>query len=145
MATTMELTSLEEKVREFCEFVVEQESFRNAWKDIEAFLDDEEAREAYKIWQEKGSEIHHREHHGIEATEEEELELEELKSAVMGNSVAANFVQAEGHMNRIFGTMTKMLQKTLQRGRVPTADEMAESECCGGHGGHGGGCGGGCH
>lgn len=141
MATTLEMGSLEEKARDFCEFVVGHEVYQEAWKDIEAFLEDEEAKQAYQAWQEKGAALHHREHHGVEPTEGEVEELQRLKDAVMAHPIAASFLHAEGQMNRIFSTFTKMLQKTLQSGRVPSAEEL-ESGCCGGHGNHGG-CG--CH
>ena len=137
MPTTLDMASLEEKTRELCEFLVEQEGYQEAWRDIEAFLSDEDAKQAYRAWQERGSAMHRRQHQGVEPTEEEIVELENLKAAVMGNAVAANFVQAEGHMNRIFGTVTKMLQKTLQLGYVPSEVDLMESECCGGHGGCG--------
>lgn len=142
MGTTLELASVEEKARELCGFVLEQESYRGAWKDIEAFLEDESAKRTYRDWQEKGAEMHHLQHQGIEPSEGELAELERLEGAVMANPLAANFVSAEGQMNRIFGTVTKLLQKTLQMGRVPSPEEMAEHGCCGNHSNHGG-CG--CH
>lgn len=137
MVTTLDLTSVEEKAREFCGFVVEQEAYRDAWKDIEAFLDDEEAKAVYRNWQEKGSEMHRREHQGIVPSLDEVEQLEGLKAAVLANPVAANFMEAEGYMNRVFSVVTKLLQKTLQTGQVPSEEEMSEGGCCGGHGGCG--------
>ena len=71
--------------------------------------------------------------------------MEALRETVMKNEIASDFAEAESQMNGTFSTVTKLLQQTLQLGRVPSVDEMnAESGCCGGGGGEGGGGGWGC-
>mgnify|MGYP003677158088 CR=1 FL=1 len=63
-------------------------------------------------------------HEGLQPNEEDRNEMDRLREAVLGNEVAAEFASAEENMNAIFGTVTKLLQKTLQLGRVPT-----EADC----------------
>ncbi|MEM7384349.1 MAG: YlbF family regulator [Verrucomicrobiota bacterium] len=132
--------TLEEKVRELCQFILDEPGFSDARGSIEAFLGDQEAQAAYQQWQKKGQELHRMNHEGLSPNEEDINEVQALQKAVMENPVAHQFTQAEEHMNQIFGTVTTMVQKTLQMGRVPTEEEMQDSGCCGGSGGGGCGC-----
>lgn len=136
MTSTVNLPSVEEKARELCEFVVSQDGYQEARNRVEAFMEDDGAKDLYRAWQEKGAEMHHRSHQGIEPGAPDVEELERLKGEVMGNQAAMGFVNAEGEMNQIFETVTTLLQKSLQLGHVPTAEELKASECC-----NSGGCG----
>jgi cell fate (sporulation/competence/biofilm development) regulator YlbF (YheA/YmcA/DUF963 family) len=73
---------------------------------------------------------------GAPLTEGHVLELEMRKEALLGNPVAVSFAESEAKLNEWFGTVTRLLQKTLQLGRVPSEEDLS-SGCCGG------GCG--CH
>lgn len=130
-------TTVEAKTRELCQFIVEEPSFRVARQKIEAFLTDDDAQSVYRAWQEKGQELHAMGHQGLQPSQDDLDTMESLKETVTGNPVAAEFANAEQEMNDIFGSVTKLLQKTLQLGSVPSEEDMAESGCCG----SGGGCG----
>tara|TARA_R110002096_G_scaffold24760_34_gene78110 strand:+ start:2950 stop:3369 length:420 start_codon:yes stop_codon:yes gene_type:complete len=137
METTLQqATTIDEKARELCQFVLDDAGFASAQGRIELFMEDEDAKNVYRAWQEKSQELHSKSHQGLQPTEGDVAEIESLKSAVMSNSVALDFVEAENEMNAIFGSVTKLLQKTLQLGRLPTDEDMKESECC-----SSGGCG----
>ncbi len=131
MATMTESPSVEGKARELCEFIIAQDGYQDSLKRIMTFLKDEGAKELYGNWQEKRAEMNQWTQQGMKPKKAEVEELERLKGAVMDNEVVMDYVDAEKEMNEIFGTVTKLLQKSLQHGRVPTADEMAESDCCG--------------
>ena len=75
---------------------------------------------------------------GIMPSQDDVAEFERLKGQLLAIPVAANFIEAEDAMQEIFKTVTTLLQKTLQLGRVPTAEDLGDSECC-----NEGGCG--CH
>jgi len=134
MAATLQSVTIEDKARELCEFVLEQDDYQEAWKQIEKFLENEPAKMRYRAWQETGAELHHQEQQGMAPSEDHVAELERLKQTVLDDPVAVRFLEAEGQMNQMFSTVTKLLQKTLQMGRVPSAEEMAEGECCGNSG-----------
>ncbi len=133
-------TSVDAKARELCQFIVDEASFGEARADIESFLTNDEAQSVYRAWQEKGQELHAMGHQGLQPSDDDLASMESLKDAVAGNAIAAEFANAEQQMNEIFATVTKLLQKTLQLGRVPSDEEMVESGCCGGGGGGGCGC-----
>ncbi|MEM1295003.1 MAG: YlbF family regulator, partial [Verrucomicrobiota bacterium] len=132
METTLQqATTIEEKARELCQFVLDDAGFASAQGRIELFMESEEAKNVYRAWQEKSHELHAKNQQGMQPTEGDVAELESLKAAVLNNPVAVDFVEAENEMNAIFGSVTKLLQKTLQLGQIPTEEDMKEGECCG--------------
>ncbi|MDF1816290.1 MAG: YlbF family regulator [Verrucomicrobiales bacterium] len=134
MATTTEtaIPTLEEKTRELCQFILEDPAYAAASGSIDTFQESEEAQKIYRNWQQKAAELHHMHHEGKEPEQSDIVELERLKQVVMDNQIAADFVEAEDSVNDIFGTVMKMVQKTLQNGSIPTEDDL--NECCGNSG-----------
>ncbi len=137
VATLVPPATIEEKALELCAHVAGQPEFRDSWDRIEAFLADPEAQELYRQWQEASREWSLREREGFPLSDVDLAALEASKAAVLANPVAVGFAEGEETLNGIFGTVTRLLQKTLQLGRVPTEEELADDGCCGG------GCG--CH
>lgn len=126
------VASFEEKTRELCQHLLDDPTFVSAQERIEAFESCEEAQELYHAWQTKTAELHHLHHQGRQPSQADIVEVERLKEAVMDNAVAFDFVEAEDSLNLIFSTVMKMVQKTLQNGRIPTEEELHEHGCCGG-------------
>jgi cell fate (sporulation/competence/biofilm development) regulator YlbF (YheA/YmcA/DUF963 family) len=126
--------TLEEKTRELCNFLLEDGGYAAAQGKINAFEEDKEAQELYRNWQRKGSELQHMHQEGREPGEEDIAEMERLKGLVMDHSIGSDFIEAEETLNSMFGTVMKMVQKTLQDGAVPSDEDL--DECCGN-----GGCG----
>ncbi len=113
-----------------CHFILEDPAFASAQAAIDAFQEDEKAQELYRTWHEKAADLHRKHHEGKKATSGEIAQMESLKDKAMENPIAADFVEAEDLINSIFGTVMKMVQKTLQNGAVPTDEEL--NSCCGG-------------
>ena len=132
VAPLAETQTIEDKARELCQFVLDQPEFCDSWNRIEAFLADPTAQGLYRDWQEASREIALREREGLPLTDQDLIAVESRKEAVLGNSVALGFAESEDALNGIFGTVTRLLQKTLQLGRVPTAEDLSEGSCCGG-------------
>jgi len=131
-APLAETQTIEDKTLELCQFVLDQPEFRDSWNRIEAFLADSTAQGLYRDWQEASREIAMREREGMPLTDQDLLHVESRKEAVLNNSVALGFAEGEEALNGIFGTVTRLLQKTLQLGRVPTESDLSEGSCCGG-------------
>jgi cell fate (sporulation/competence/biofilm development) regulator YlbF (YheA/YmcA/DUF963 family) len=137
MEAILEKTGIEASLRQLCQSIVDDPEFIEAHQRIELFLDSSDAQSVYRAWQEKAHALHMRSHEGDLPNDEELEEFERLRDAVESNSVASGFAEAEDVLNGLFGTVTKMVQKTLQLGRVPSEEDLAGSGCCG----SGGGCG----
>lgn len=129
--------TLEEKALELCQFILDQPEFQDSWNRIEAFVADSTAQALYREWQEASRELAMREREGLPLTDHDLLAVEARKEAVLSNDVALGFAEGEEALSGIFGTVTRLLQKTLQLGRVPTEGDLSADDCCGG------GCG--CH
>ncbi len=129
--TTTEETipTLEEKIQDLCQFLLDDPAFVAAQGQIEAFQDDKAAQEVYQAWQAKGAELHQMQHEGRRPSDSDIVEVERLREAALDNSTAADFCEAEDSINEMFGLVMKYVQKTLQNGRMPTEDDI--NGCCG--------------
>jgi cell fate (sporulation/competence/biofilm development) regulator YlbF (YheA/YmcA/DUF963 family) len=132
VATLSASPTIEDKALELCQFVLEQPEFQDSWNRIEAFLADPAAQGVYRAWQEASRDLAMREREGIPLTDHDLVAVEVRKEAVLENAVALGFAESEEILNGIFGTVTRLLQKTLQLGRVPTEEDLSEGSCCGG-------------
>ncbi len=142
MPTLIDTPTIDSQARALCQFIVDRPEFGAARGQIEAFLQSQEAQTVYREWQEKQHELHRMSHEGLQPNDQDLQEIDRLRQGVLDNELASDFIEAEGQMNGIFSSITKLLQQTLQLGRVPTEAEMAEQQsgCCGGGGGGGCGC-----
>lgn len=131
------------KTRELCAAIAGDAHFTKLQQDVERFLDDDSARLMYQSVHQRGEELHQKQHAGIKLAPAEIREFESARDELMRNEVACAFLDAQGELETLQRTIGKYVNLTLELGRVPTADDIAESEqggCCGGGGGAGGGC-----
>lgn len=131
------------KTKELCAQIVAEPRFKELQGRVERFLDDDAARLQYQSVHERGEELHHKQHAGVELGANEIREFEAARDALFQNEVARNFLEAQRELETIQSTIGKYVGMTLELGRVPQSEDFAESEdgCCGGHGnGGGGGC-----
>lgn len=131
------------KARELCAAIAEDAQFQGLQKKVETFLGDDSARMMYQGVHERGSELHQKQHAGVELGESEIKEFESARESLMENDVARSFMDAQGELETLQKTIGKYVGMTLELGRVPTADDIAEASgggCCGGGGDEGGGC-----
>ena len=131
------------KARELCAAIAEDAHFKTLQKSVESFLGDDSARLMYQGVHERGSELHQKQGAGVELGDSEIKEFESARDELMKNTVASSFMDAQGELETLQKTLGKYVGMTLELGRVPTADDIAESSgggCCGGGGGEGGGC-----
>jgi cell fate (sporulation/competence/biofilm development) regulator YlbF (YheA/YmcA/DUF963 family) len=133
------------KTKELCAQIVGEPRFKELQSQVERFLDDDAARLQYQSVHERGEELHHKQHAGVELGAAEIREFEAARDALFKNEVATNFLNAQRELESIQQTVSKYVGMTLELGRVPEAEDFAEAEdggCCGGSGKGGGCCGG---
>src|SRR5207244_6457118 len=66
-------------------------------------------------------------------SQEEIAAYEKERDALVANSVAAGFIEAQQNLHEVQETVNQYISKTLELGRVPSEEEM--EGCCGGGGG----------
>jgi cell fate (sporulation/competence/biofilm development) regulator YlbF (YheA/YmcA/DUF963 family) len=131
------------KTRELCAHIAQDSMFLKLQESVERFLNDDAARLQYQSVHERGEDLHQKQHAGIELGASEIGDFEAARDALLDNEVAREFLQAQQELETLQREIRKHIALTLELGRVPTAEDLAELNgggCCGGGGG-GGGCG----
>jgi cell fate (sporulation/competence/biofilm development) regulator YlbF (YheA/YmcA/DUF963 family) len=143
MNALLEKSSIISKTKELCTQIAEDSEYKKLQADVEKFLSNDAAKLQYKTVHEKGEELHHKQHAGVELGASEIKDFENARDALFDNPVAVAFMDAQRSLESIQKEVSQYVSMTLELGRVPTDDEIAEANsggCCGGGGGGGGGC-----
>ena len=146
MSILAENSAVMAKVKEMCEAITQDQEFKSLQTQVERFLSDDAAKLQYQSVHEKGEELHQKQHAGVELSESEIKIFEDARDALMANEIAREFMEAQQSLQTLQKTVGQYVGMTLELGRVPEPEDLAdgggEGGCCGGGGG-GGGCG--CH
>lgn len=125
------------KTRELCALLLESPDYKSNVAKIETFFGDESAQQQYRDFAELGEQLQQKQHAG-ELTQPDVDLYQEKEAALREHPVAGPFLEAESQLNDLAKQISKHVAKTLELGRVPGPEDLAEDGCCGG-----GGCG--CH
>ncbi|MCW1883219.1 YlbF family regulator [Luteolibacter flavescens] len=139
MTLLAETSDVMTKTRELCAAIAGDAHFSKLQQDVERFLGDDGARLMYQTVHQRGEELHHKQHSGVKLAPTEIREFEAARDALMSNEVASAFLDAQDELESLQKTIGKYINMTLELGRVPSEQEVAQAEkggCCGG-----GGCG----
>lgn len=140
MTLLAETSDVMTKTRELCAAIAGDARFSKLLQDVERFLGDDGARLMYQTVHQRGEELHHKQHSGIKLAPSEIREFEAARDELMRNDVASAFLDAQDELESLQKTIGKYVSLTLELGRVPTDEDLADcdkgSGCCGG------GCGG---
>lgn len=134
MALTAEDNVILKKTRELCQSILDHPDFQSLRKNIDTFMASDKAKEEYQTLIDKGEELHHKQHQGVQLSKEEIEAYESHRERVVADPVAAGFIRAQQEVHTMQESINKYLSKTLELGRVPSAEELSD----------GGGCGSGC-
>ena len=128
-------TKVETKTNELCEAILEQIKSNGIRQRIDTFLADATARGQYETLMNKGQALQEKQHTGQPLDPAEISSFEKDRDALLRNPVASGFLDAQEEMHDLQHAVQKIVSKTIELGRVPTADDLAEGSC-----GHGCGC-----
>jgi cell fate (sporulation/competence/biofilm development) regulator YlbF (YheA/YmcA/DUF963 family) len=130
-------SALMTKTKELCAQIVAEPRYQELQQTVERFLDDDAARLQYQSVHERGEELHHKQHAGVELGSAEIREFEAARDALFKNEVARGFLEAQRELEMIQQVVGKYVGMTLELGRVPSSDDFAEADsgCCGGNSG----------
>ncbi len=146
MSALLQETTILAKTIELCEAIANDKEFIKLQADVERFLSDDSAKLQYRSVHEKGEELHHKQHAGIELGAAEIKAFEAARDSLFENKTATAFMDAQRKLEDIQKQIKQYVSLTLELGHVPTEDDIAEAQhnsggCCGGNGGGGGCCG----
>ena len=136
--------SLDTKIQELCQAILDDIRVQSSREQVEAFLEDDDAREIYSAVAQKGEELHHKQHNGQELTDDDVKTFEKMRAAAFADPRIQQFSSARAALQEVEDRITAYVEKTLELGRIPSESEVVRQGggCCGGSGGGGGG--GGC-
>lgn len=140
MSAIAESTPVLDKTRELCESIVQDSSFKKLQQDVEAFLNDEQAKLSYQSVHQRGEELHQKQASGVELSKTEIKEFEEARESLLNNELVTNFLSAKQELESLQRMIGQHVGMTMEMGRVPSPEEVAHEMgggCCGGGGGEG--------
>ncbi|HLX95283.1 MAG TPA: YlbF family regulator [Verrucomicrobiae bacterium] len=137
MTTQTVENAIIEKTRALCQAIVEQPEMSSIRQRIDSFMSDTAARGQYETVMSKGQALQEKQSQGQQLADTEIADFEKHRDALLNNPVSRGFLDAREELHEIQHSIQKYVSKTLELGRVPTAEDM-EDHACGD-----GGCG--CH
>jgi len=138
MSTVAQESLVQQKTRELCESILQDSGYLGLRRKIDTFLSNENAKQLYRNLAEKGEHLQHKQQQGVRLSPEEIADYEKERDALVADPIAAGFIEAQQNLHQVQETVNQYISKTLELGRVPSAEEM--EGCCGGEGGHSCGC-----
>jgi cell fate (sporulation/competence/biofilm development) regulator YlbF (YheA/YmcA/DUF963 family) len=136
MALTTEDSLIVQKTRELCQSILDHPEFQTLRRDIDVFMSNESAKGDYQSLVEKSEELNHKQHQGVQLTQDEITAYESQRERVVNNPVAAGFIRAQQEVHGIQESVNKFLSKTFELGRVPSSEDLDGGSCgqgCGCH------------
>ena len=124
-------TTIETKTNELCEAILKEIQNGGIRQRIDTFLADNTARGAYESLMSRGQALPEKQHHGQQLDPTEIASFEKDRDALLANPVAAGFLDAQEEMHELQSTVKKMVGKTIELGRIPSAEDLAEGGSCG--------------
>jgi len=79
----------------------------------------------------KGQALQEKQHHGQTLEPTEIAAFEKDRDALLKNPVAAGFLDAQEEMHELQSSVKKIVAKTIELGRIPLAEDLAEGGSCG--------------
>lgn len=135
--TAATASAIEEQLQQLCQAIAADEEVQAARANAESFLSDESAVELYREVATMSHDLEKRHRAGAVITPAEVERFEDLQSQADSHAGIQSFQEAQQVLQRIASRVNAFVTKTLERGSVPSEEEMAAS------GGCGSGCG--CH
>lgn len=130
------------KTRDLCETIAKDSEYQSLLAKVETFLANDEARLSYQSVQEQGQQLNQKQQAGLELSEAEIGAFEGARTELLNNPIASEFLQAQQSLEALQSSVSRMVGMTLELGRVPTPEDIAQASgggCCGGGSGEEGG------
>jgi cell fate (sporulation/competence/biofilm development) regulator YlbF (YheA/YmcA/DUF963 family) len=134
MQTTIEETPVIQKAKELCQTILDQPNMQSIRQRIDSFMANDAAKAQYDAVMTRGQALQQKQESSIPLASEEIDAFEKQRDALMNNPVARGFFDAQEELHEVQESVTKLVNKTLELGRMPTEDDL------GGGCGHGCGC-----
>jgi len=129
-------TIIEAKTRELCQTILDQPEMISIRKRIDTFLSDPGARGQYEAVVSKGQALQEKQARSQSLESAEIADFEKQRDALLNNSVARGFLDAQEELHQMQHFIHKSISKTIELGRVPSEADLDGGACgegCGCH------------
>jgi cell fate (sporulation/competence/biofilm development) regulator YlbF (YheA/YmcA/DUF963 family) len=129
-------TKIETKTRELCQAIIDQPEMISIRKRIDTFLSDPGARGQYKTVMSKGQALQEKQARSQPLKSVEIADFEKYRDALMQNSIARGFLDAQEELHAMQHSIQKSISKTIELGHIPTEADFDAGSCgegCGCH------------
>jgi len=133
---TTQASLITDKTRELCQAILDQPEMVAARQRIQTFIADDKARAQYEDLMNKGQALQQKQQRSQQLSGEEISAFEKQREALLSNTVARGFLEAQEEMHHVHQSINQFVSKTLELGRMPTEADFEEEGDCG-HGGCG--------
>ena len=124
-------TTIETKTNELCEAILKEIHSGGIRTRIDTFMSDATARGAYEALMSKGQMMQEKQQQGQPLDPTEISAFEKERDALLKNPVATGFLDAQEEMHELQTSVKKKVAKSIELGRIPTAEDLAEGGSCG--------------
>ena len=125
-------TKIATKTRELCQAIIDQPEMISIRKRIDTFLSDSGARGQYETVMSKGQALQEKQSRSQPLESTEIADFEKHRDALLQNSVARGFLDAQEELHAIQHSIHQSISKTIELGRVPSEEDLADGSCGGG-------------
>jgi cell fate (sporulation/competence/biofilm development) regulator YlbF (YheA/YmcA/DUF963 family) len=129
MQTTVKESPITRKTRELCQAILDQPDLRAARQRIDTFMADEKARAQYEGVMRQGQALHHKQQQAQPLNGEEISAFEKNREALLKNPVARGFLDAQEELQHVHESISQLVSKTLELGRVPSDVDLESGGC----------------
>jgi cell fate (sporulation/competence/biofilm development) regulator YlbF (YheA/YmcA/DUF963 family) len=129
-------TKIEAKTQELCQTIIDQPEMISIRKRIDTFLSHPGARGQYEAVMSKGQALQEKQARSQPLESAEIADFEKHRDALMKNSIARGFLDAQEELHEMQHLIQKSISKTLELGRIPTEADFDAGSCgegCGCH------------
>ena len=125
------------RTKELCAAIAGDPEYQSLLQKVERFMDDEASTLQFQSVQERSHELGQKQQSGVELSAGEVEDFEAAREALMGNPVAREFMDAQQNLQSVQMAIGKYIGMTLELGRVPAEEDLAEEDGCCNEGGCG--------
>ena len=134
MSALVQNETIQRKTLELCQTLLDEPAVQDIRLRIDQFMINDAAKAQYEKVLNKGQALQEKQHQSQPLSDEEITAFEADRDALMNNSVANGFLQAQEDLHHLQKSIQDFVGKTLELGRLPTEQDL-EGSC-----GHGCGC-----
>ncbi|MBI24532.1 MAG: hypothetical protein CMN05_13240 [Roseibacillus sp.] len=118
------------KTKELCAVIAEDPEYKSLLEKVKSFLEDDAAKLQFQNVQERHHELGQKQESGLELSDGEMEDFEAARMALLQNSVARDFMDAQECLQSVQMAIGKYVGKTLELGRVPVEEDLLDQGGC---------------